>query len=129
MSAGRLTAKFPRLTAAPFLIVPAVAAIHWSPRLIQGSVLAQSSVGPSGTYHLEAFGGLALGGGGPRSLSHQRLRLALLALLAASGERGLSRDQIVGYLWPDAENSSARHSLEQLLHALRRRSATRSSQG
>lgn len=72
------------------------------------------------TYRLETFGGLALGGGGPRSLSHQRLRLALLALLAASGERGLSRDQIVGCLWPEAESASARHSLEQLLHALRR---------
>jgi len=82
--------------------------------------LAQSSAAASAKYHLETFGGLALAGGGPRSLSHQRLRLALLALLAASGERGLSRDQIVGYLWPEGESASARHSLEQLLHSLRR---------
>jgi DNA-binding SARP family transcriptional activator/TolB-like protein len=53
-------------------------------------------------------------------LSHQRLRLALLALLAAAGERGLSRDQILGYLWPESDSGAARHSLEQLLHALRR---------
>ena len=75
---------------------------------------------PTLVYRLETFGGLTLAGGGPRSLSHQRLRLALLALLAAAGERGLSRDQIVGLLWPEAESSAARHSLEQLLHALRR---------
>ena len=58
---------------------------------------------------------------GPRNLSHQRLRLALLALLAASGERGLSREpDRLGYLWPEAERRAARHSLEQLLHTLRR---------
>ncbi|MGH9888769.1 MAG: BTAD domain-containing putative transcriptional regulator, partial [bacterium] len=34
--------------------------------------------------------------------------------------RGLSRDQILGYLWPDGESGAARHSLEQLLHTLRR---------
>jgi DNA-binding SARP family transcriptional activator/TolB-like protein len=82
--------------------------------------LAQSSLGPAAIYKLETFGGLALAGGGARSLSHQRLRLALLALLAAAGERGLSRDQILGYLWPESEGGAARHSLEQLLHALRR---------
>ncbi|MEO5589767.1 MAG: BTAD domain-containing putative transcriptional regulator [Gemmatimonadaceae bacterium] len=53
-------------------------------------------------------------------MSRQRRRLALLALLAASGERGLSRDQLVGYLWPESAGDSGRHSLEQLLHSLRR---------
>ena len=83
--------------------------------------MAQSSLGPAPIYKLETFGGLTLVGGAPRSLSHQRLRLALLALLAASGERGMSRDKILGYLWPESESGAARHSLEQLLHALRRR--------
>ena len=45
---------------------------------------------------------------------------ALLALLAASGERGLSRDQLLAYLWPESAAANARHSLDQLLHALRR---------
>jgi len=72
------------------------------------------------TYRLETFGKLALSGGASSALSHQRRRLALLALLAASGERGLSRDQLLAYLWPESAAANARHSLEQLLHALRR---------
>ena len=72
------------------------------------------------TYRLETFGKLALSGGASSTLSHQRRRLALLALLAASGERGLSRDQLLAYLWPESAAANARHSLEQLLHALRR---------
>jgi DNA-binding SARP family transcriptional activator/TolB-like protein len=72
------------------------------------------------TYRLETFGKLALSGGATGTLSHQRRRLALLALLAAAGERGLSRDALLGYLWPDSTAENGRHSLEQLLHALRR---------
>jgi len=58
--------------------------------------------------------------GAASDLSHQKRRLALLALLAASGERGLSRDQLLAYLWSDSNAVNARHSLEQLIHALRR---------
>jgi DNA-binding SARP family transcriptional activator/TolB-like protein len=72
------------------------------------------------TYRLETFGKLTLSGGATSDLSHQRRRLALLALLAASGERGLSRDQLIAYLWSENIAGNARHSLEQLLHALRR---------
>ena len=72
------------------------------------------------TYRLETFGKLALSGGASSDLSHQRRRLALLALLAASGERGLSRDQLLAYLWSESAAANARHSLEQLLHTLRR---------
>jgi DNA-binding SARP family transcriptional activator len=75
---------------------------------------------PTPAYRLEAFGGLALGGTGPSSVAHQRRRLALLALLAASGDRGVSRDRIAAYLWPETDSAAARHSLEQLVHALRR---------
>ncbi len=75
---------------------------------------------PVATYRLETFGKLALSGGASAGLSHQRRRLALLALLAASGERGVSRDQLLAYLWPESPAANARHSLEQLLHALRR---------
>lgn len=72
------------------------------------------------TFRLETFGKLTLSGGPSSDLSHQRRRLALLALLAASGERGLSRDQLIGYLWSESAAGNARHSLEQLLHTLRR---------
>jgi serine/threonine-protein kinase len=45
--------------------------------------------------------------------------LALLAIVAASGSRGRSRDQLLGLLWPDASQEKARHSLDQLLYAIR----------
>jgi TolB-like protein len=50
----------------------------------------------------------------------QRKSLALLALLAPGSERGMSRDKIVTYLWPDAEPVPAAHRMTQLLYALRR---------
>jgi DNA-binding SARP family transcriptional activator/TolB-like protein len=71
------------------------------------------------TYRLETFGKLTLSGAAS-DLSHQKRRLALLALLAASGDRGVSRDQLLGYLWSESNAINARHSLEQLIHALRR---------
>ena len=72
------------------------------------------------TYRLETFGKLELSGGASAGVSHQKRRLALLALLAAARERGLSRDQLLAYLWPESTAANARHSLEQLLHSLRR---------
>ena len=50
----------------------------------------------------------------------QRRRLALLALLAISGDRGMSRDRVQLYLWPDSSADRARHALDQLLYASRR---------
>lgn len=50
----------------------------------------------------------------------QRRRLALLALLAVAGERGVSRDKLVGYLWPESEAAKAQHGLSQLLYAQRK---------
>lgn len=32
----------------------------------------------------------------------------------------MSRDQLLGYLWPESNPANARHSLEQLIHSLRR---------
>lgn len=50
----------------------------------------------------------------------QRRSLALLAILAAAGDAGLSRDKLVGLLWPDADAERARHSLTQALYSTRR---------
>jgi DNA-binding SARP family transcriptional activator len=69
---------------------------------------------------LQAFGGLALLDAGGTPLVTQRRRLALLALLAAAGPRGLSRDKLVAYLWPESSAEHARHALEQLLYSIRR---------
>ncbi|MGI9044868.1 MAG: AfsR/SARP family transcriptional regulator, partial [Gemmatimonadaceae bacterium] len=74
-------------------------------------------------FRLQTFGTIRLVGAADETVlgdhGHQRRRLALLAVLAASGERGRSRDQLLGLFWPDVSQSRARHSLEQLLYAIR----------
>jgi TolB-like protein/DNA-binding SARP family transcriptional activator len=74
-------------------------------------------------FRLQTFGTLRLVGPADDTIlgehGHQRRRLALLAVLAASVERGRSRDQLLGLFWPDVPQSRARHSLEQLLYAIR----------
>src|SRR5688572_10057913 len=74
---------------------------------------------------LLTFGGLALarddGSPAPR-LRPQRL--AILAVLAAAGERGVSRQRMSGLLWADADEEHARHSLRQALYALRQELGT-----
>jgi TolB-like protein/DNA-binding SARP family transcriptional activator len=74
-------------------------------------------------YRLRTFGTLALAGSEGDTLlgktGHQHRRLALLAVLAAAGEHGRSRDQLLLLFWPDGTQPRARHSLEQLLYAIR----------
>jgi serine/threonine-protein kinase len=50
----------------------------------------------------------------------QRKPLALLALLAVAGPRGMSRDKILAYLWPDIDEERAMHRLTQIIYSLRR---------
>ncbi len=50
----------------------------------------------------------------------QRHPLALLALLARAPSRQLSRDKVVGYLWPESSASLARHRLRDTLLTVRR---------
>jgi DNA-binding SARP family transcriptional activator/tetratricopeptide (TPR) repeat protein len=46
--------------------------------------------------------------------------LGLLALVAAAGKRGVSRDRVVGILWAETPEEQARHTLSQTLYNLRR---------
>src|SRR5689334_356097 len=70
---------------------------------------------------LRTFGGLWIEASGPSSTAEPRKRwLALLAMLAASGQRGMSRDRLLGILWPEADEERARHALSQTLYSLRR---------
>jgi TolB-like protein/DNA-binding SARP family transcriptional activator/Flp pilus assembly protein TadD len=70
---------------------------------------------------LHTFGGCFLARDGARldALSGQRKGLALLALLAAAGERGVGREALLVYLWPASDQERARTSLKQLVHSLR----------
>ena len=49
----------------------------------------------------------------------QPRRLALLAVLAAAGSRGVSRDRLLALLWTDTDEERARKGLNQALYALR----------
>ncbi len=49
----------------------------------------------------------------------QPRRIALLTLVAAAGERGISRDKLIAYLSPERPTDAARHSLHQLLYYIR----------
>lgn len=71
---------------------------------------------------LMTFGGLTLqhDGGLHTGPASQRRRLAVLAVIAAAGRRGVSRDRLVDLLWPDRAPDAGRHSLYQTLHVLRR---------
>jgi len=70
---------------------------------------------------IHTFGGCYLEREGIRldTLSGQRKGLALLALLAAAGDRGMSRETLLAYLWPESDEERARTSLKQLVHSLR----------
>ena len=50
----------------------------------------------------------------------QRKSLAVLGLLVAAGDRGMSRDRILAYVWPEVELEKGSHRLTQVLYALRR---------
>ena len=70
---------------------------------------------------IQTLGGLAVFDG-PRPLggnARQPRRLAILAVLARAGDRGVNRDRLAGLLWGDVEEDRARRSLNQALYALR----------
>ncbi len=80
---------------------------------------------------LTTFGGLALRPGGsddPGGAAGEqalpRRGLALLVLLAAAPEAGVSRDSLVACLWPESDEERARAALRQTLFALRRELGT-----
>src|SRR5438034_10308364 len=72
-------------------------------------------------FRLRTFGGLSLTGeSGPvTGAAAQRRKLALLAVLATGGERGVSRDRLLALFWPERNAEHARHALTQALWALR----------
>ncbi len=70
---------------------------------------------------LRAFGGLWIENLDADSDAGTRPRpLALLAILALAGTKGVSRDHVLGVLWPEAEEERARQSLSQAVYSLKR---------
>jgi len=70
-------------------------------------------------YRLKVLGGLVLKG--PEEISGrvaQRRQMALLALLAAH-ETPLSRDKLIGFLWPETTAERARHQLSDSVYVVR----------
>ena len=72
--------------------------------------------------YLTVLGGISLVSAGSLADIAQRgwQRAAVLALLAGAGPRGLVREQLIAWLWPDAEEERGRHSLNEVLSRLRR---------
>src|SRR5213083_2849484 len=71
---------------------------------------------------VRVFGGLAVERDGAQcgGAAARRKTLALLALLAAAGRRGVSRDKLTAYLWPESDTEHARNVLKQACYTLRR---------
>lgn len=74
------------------------------------------------SYRLRTLGGVTLSSetGVLDGSASQRRRLALLSLMATAGEHGVTRDRLIGLLWPDSEPAKARQVLTQWLHLIRR---------
>jgi serine/threonine-protein kinase len=72
-------------------------------------------------YSLRLLGGISLEGpSGPLSgRLVQRRRLAILAILAAARDKGVTRDKLVGYLWSETPLGGARHLLADSIYVLR----------
>ncbi len=71
---------------------------------------------------VRTFGGLAVEHDGAvcDGAAARRKTLALLALLAAAGKNGASREKLIAYLWPEADTARGHHLLKQACYALRR---------
>jgi DNA-binding SARP family transcriptional activator/TolB-like protein/Tfp pilus assembly protein PilF len=74
-------------------------------------------------FHLGLFGNRSLVAPDGTSLTGQavqRHRIALLALLTMAASRGLSREKLMGYLWPERETEHGRQLLNQAVYNLRK---------
>ena len=73
-------------------------------------------------YRLTVFGGLAIAdaGGSTPALGNHRKKLAFLAAVMFGGDRGVSRDRLLVWFWPESDTDRARNSLNQLAYGVRR---------
>ena len=71
---------------------------------------------------VRTFGGLSVerDGAACGGAASRRKTLALLALLAATGKKGMSREKLVTHLWPESDATHGRDLLKHACYALRR---------
>lgn len=71
---------------------------------------------------LRTFGGVSLENGGRPLVgaAGQRRPLAVLSVIAAAGDKGISREILQSLFWPDSDPEHARGSLKQILYSFRR---------
>jgi DNA-binding SARP family transcriptional activator len=70
---------------------------------------------------LITFGGLSARNGSViNGVANPRSRLAILAVLAVAGERGIRREKLAALFWPDSDEERARTALRQALFTLKR---------
>jgi TolB-like protein/DNA-binding SARP family transcriptional activator/Tfp pilus assembly protein PilF len=79
-----------------------------------------SAAAASKLFSLKLFGGVTLleESGPVPGRAAQRHRLALLALLARAGARGLTREKLSGLLWPDTASERARQLLSDSVYRI-----------
>jgi TolB-like protein/DNA-binding SARP family transcriptional activator/tetratricopeptide (TPR) repeat protein len=75
---------------------------------------------PRFVQRLKLFGGISIEteAGPLAGRAVQRRRLALLALLAAARARGVSRDRLIAYLWPNADTENGRRFLSDSVYRI-----------
>ncbi len=72
-------------------------------------------------FRLRVFGGFAVEGpaGAVTPQLPQRRAAAVLAVLAACGDLGCTRERLIALLWSESDEAHARHNLRDALHAIR----------
>ena len=73
------------------------------------------------TLRIITFGTLSVRGdrGTLAGAAAQPRRMALVALLARAGERGVTREKLTALIWPDADEERSRRAITQAIYALR----------
>ncbi len=70
---------------------------------------------------LITFGGLTVENGTLiNGVANPRSRLAILAVLAVAGDRGVRREKLAAMFWPESDEERSRNALRQALFTLRR---------
>ena len=70
---------------------------------------------------LITLGGLSVRNGTvANGLANPRSRLAILAVLAVAGDRGVRREKLAAMFWPESDDEKARNALRQALFTLKR---------